>query len=105
MAKFSVRKIISTVGDYSRVTLDSETFRAVQGFKPELPYKAMGTADGKGVRVFDLDGVEIMSAYDGEARKTMFFMKNSDASKHLSTLSDERSTEEKLPISLSAFAE
>ena len=99
-----VRKMIETVGNYTRVTIDNETFAKVRGVRPSLPYTTAGTADGRGVRRFDFGGKELLSVSPAEKGKTLFFMKTKDAQALLSSLEDERASEEKVQLAISAFS-
>lgn len=98
-----VRKMIETVGNYTRVSIDADSFSKVRGVKPTLPYTTMGTVDGHGVRVFQFGDVQLMSVYHKEDQKTLFFMKTKDAQKLLSSVEDERAAEAKLPFAVSSF--
>ena len=104
VAKLVVRNIIGEdVNGYSRVTVANELFNAVRGFKPVLAYKGMGDSAGNGVRVFNIEGVDLYANYDSETRKTVYLMKTEDAKKHLLTLAQERASEPKLPFNISVF--
>ncbi len=103
-AELVVRTIIDTKDGYSRVVVSNETFRQVQGVRPELPYKAMGDMGGNGVRIFSFGTTELYVKYDKENRKSIFIMKASDVKKHLRTLEQEREGEEKLPFNAAQFA-
>lgn len=98
-----VRKMIETVGNYTRVTVDNETFNKVRGRRPSLPYKPGGPVSGGGCRRFDFDGKELLSIYDKDEGTTAFFMKTEDAQALLSSLEDERASEEKIPLDVNAF--
>lgn len=96
---FAVRNIFSTQDGFSRISVDNETFNAVRGVVPTIPYTTSRTQDGRGVRIFDIDGTKVYSIYDKENRKTGFYMKQTDAQARLRTLAQERSTEPALPFS------
>lgn len=105
MNNLIVRSIISAdINGYSRVTIANELFNAVRGIKPQLPYKSMGDMAGNGVRVFNLNGVDLYVRYDKASRTTHFIMKTQDARMHLQTLAMERADEEKLPFNSATFA-
>lgn len=110
--KLVVRNIIGdSINGYSRVTVSSEVFSAVvQSLRarftkqtPQLPYKGMGDEGGNGVRVFNINGVELYSHYVKESGKNVFLMKTEDAKACLLTLETQRAGEEKLPFNLSTF--
>ncbi len=99
-----VRNIISAdIDGHSRVTVSNELFNAVRGLKPALPYKGAGDLGGNGVRVFNVNGVDLYVHYNKEARQTMFIMKTKDARACLKTLEAERAGEEKLPFNAAQF--
>lgn len=104
LTKWVVRNIIGEdVNGYSRITIASNCFNAVKGFRPLLPYTAMGDASGNGVRVFKLGETELYASYDKESRKTVYLMKTEDAKSHLLTLVQERANNPKLPFDVMAF--
>jgi hypothetical protein len=99
-----VRNIISDeIDGHVRVTVANELFNAIRGLKPALPYKGAGDLGGNGVRVFNIDGVDLYVHYDKEARQTMFIMKSKDANACLKTLVEERANETKLPFNMAKF--
>lgn len=105
MNNIIVRNIISSdIGGFSRVTIANELFNAIRGVKPTLPYKGMGDAGGNGVRVFNIENVDLYVHYDKLNRKTMFIMKTQDALRHLKPLAVERANEAKLPFNSNSFA-
>lgn len=91
-----VRTIVETQGEYAHVIVDRDTFEAVNGFKPALPYTTTRNASGQGVRVFTIDGVQLFARRDKESGKSVFVMKNADATRLLTTLADERANEPSL---------
>jgi hypothetical protein len=95
-SSFAVRNIFESAGNnakYVKVSVDYNTFNAIKGMSPELPYTTTHDALGKGVRIFDIDGIKVMSQYDKETRKTSFIMDIDDATANLRSLDDERSDE------------
>lgn len=98
-----VRNIFEVSNEFAVVSVDSETFNAVRGVSPELPYTTSRTMDGKGVRIFEIDGVNLMSIYNKETKKTRFVMNQKEALAKLETLEDERSKEPTLPFAFGAF--
>lgn len=107
-----VRRIIGdAINGLVRVNVDSPAFNAMQQSifarnnreTPLLKYQGMGSQDGKGVRVFNFNGIEVYSHYDKESRRTIFLMKEEVAKKLLLTVEEQRANEEKLPFSISAF--
>lgn len=86
----AVRNIFQVQGEYAQVSVDSETFKAINGLRPALEYTTTRNAAGQGIRVFNINGVQVMSRYDKENRKTRFIMKHSDAMSCLKTLEQER---------------
>ena len=112
LPKLVVRNIIgASIDGYSRVTVANDLFAALnQSVRarfsrqtPKFAYKAMGEESGKGIRVFNIDGVELYSHYDTESGKTFFLMKTEEAEAHLVTLAEQRAGEEKLPFNISKF--
>lgn len=95
-----VRTIIATIGNYSHVVVDRETFEQVNGFRPQLPYTTTRDAQGRGVRVFDIDGAKLYARKDKEEGKTVFVMSTADATKHLQTLAQERENEPALAFAI-----
>ncbi len=93
MNPLKVRTIISTVGEFSQVVVDAESFKSISGLRPTLPYTTARNQQGKGVRVFDFGGTKLYARYDKEARRTIFVMQKADAEKHLTTLESERAGE------------
>jgi hypothetical protein len=85
-----VRKIIATIGDYSHVVVDGETFAKVNGFIPELPYTTTRDSQGRGLRVFNVEGVPLYARKDQETGKTIFVMTSKDAQQNYLPLDDER---------------
>lgn len=98
--KVAVRNIFEVQGDYARVSVDNETFNAIRGMTPSLPYTTSRNASGQGIRIFNIGGVVLMSRYDKETRKTNFIMKNTDAVANLQTLAQERANEPVLGFTL-----
>jgi hypothetical protein len=88
-----VRNIFETANGFSKVSVNTEVFKAIAGFNPTLPYTTSRNANGNGVRVYDVDGVPVYTQYDKESKKTAIIMKTSDANKHLQTLESERENE------------
>jgi hypothetical protein len=95
-----VRTIIATIGNYSHVVVDRETFDKVNGFRPELPYTTTRDAQGRGVRVFDIDGTKLYARKDKAEGKTVFVMNSKDAMAHLQTLAQERENEPSLEFAI-----
>jgi hypothetical protein len=85
-----VRRIFETKDGYSTVSVDTETFNKVRGVTPEYPYTASGTTNGGGVRIFNINGVSLISRYDKEQRKTKFIMDEKEALANLVTLAEQR---------------
>lgn len=104
MNNLIVRNIISSdIGGFSRVTVSNELFNAIRGVRPTLPYKGAGDVGGNGVRVFNIEGVDLYVNYDKINRRTMFIMKTPDAQKYLKPLAVERANEPKLPFNATQF--
>jgi len=100
-----VRNIISAdINGYSRVTVSNELFNAIRGVKPALPYTGMGDTGGNGVRVFNIEGIDLYVHYDKINQSTMFIMKTLDAQKCHKSLAAERAGEVKLPFNSAMFA-
>ena len=80
LSNFAVRRIFETDGNYSQVSVDSETFNKVRGLSPEIKPSSTGrNRAGKGIRVFDINDVKLMSQYDKDSRKTSFVMLTAEA--------------------------
>ena len=94
-----VRTIISTVGDFSQVVVDADTFKKVQGLNPAIPHLTARNQQGKGVRIFDIAGIKLYVRYDKEARRSIMVMQKKDAEAKLLTLEAERSGEPALAFS------
>lgn len=104
MNNLIVRNIISAdIGGYSRVTVSNELFNAIRGVRPTLAYEGMGDSGGHGVRVFNIDGIDLYVNYDKTKRSTMFIMKTPDALRCLKPLAVERANEPKLPFNAAQF--
>ena len=119
--KLVVRNIIGAPNNgVSRVTVATDVYNATVGYKPLLPYEAMGDSDGgDGVRLFTIGGVELythqvkLTNADGspqlvisqttgnpvigrftgqpiQASKILFFMKTEDAEKCQMSLEEQR---------------
>lgn len=102
--KLIIRNIFKVVEGYANVSVDRSVFDAVRGVTPSLEYKTSGTLDGKGARIFTIDGAELISVYNREARNTMFFIEAKEAQKRLVTLVQERANEVKLPFNTALFS-
>jgi hypothetical protein len=83
-----ISRIIATIGDYSHVVVDRETFDQVNGFKPALPYTTAVDAQGRGVRVYTVDGVPLYSRKDKETGKSVFVMRSLDAAERFAPSED-----------------
>lgn len=109
--KLVVRNIIGEpIDGYVRVTVSNELFRAIYKTTPWnngkpgfLTYKAMADQAGKGIRIYNFNGVELCASYDQETRKTIFLMKVEDAQSHLLTVAQERAAGPKLPFDSTRF--
>lgn len=77
-----IKKIIATIGNYSHVVIDEESFKRVIGYTPELPYTLTKDQKGRAVRVFEVDGVKLFSRRDKETKQTNFIMNKDDAEAH-----------------------
>lgn len=108
----TVRNIIGDPKDgISRVTVNSEVFQAVidsirarfNNTKPVLEFKGMGDKAGNGMRVFNINGVELYVHYHDESRKMFLFMKTEEAKARLVSLAEERANEPKLPFNVEEF--
>ena len=98
--KLVVRRIIQTSpdGKHAQVTVARELFDQLRGFRPVLKYTTARNEEGKGVRVFDIDGTKLYARYvrDEQGARTVFTMEAADAQKFLSTLEAERANEPKI---------
>jgi hypothetical protein len=102
--KLIVRQIIGDAIDgYSRVTVTYDLFIALRGVRPTMPFTAQGDQAGKGIRIFDFDGIKLYSNYDKESRKTLFLMKTEDAQSCLQTIAEQRANEPKLSFNSTMF--
>lgn len=72
-----------SINGYSRVTVSNEVFASVKGLRPAMPHTAQADQSGRGVRIFNFDGINLYSRYDKETFKTTFIMKTEDAKKAL----------------------
>ena len=90
--KFSVFSIFNTVGDYSRVTINSNLFNELAKNNPIIPCTISKDSQGDEIRVFTIDGVKIFTRLetaegthlgkDGKSypnTKTSLVMKTSEA--------------------------
>ena len=57
-----------------------------------------------GVRVFNINGIDLYVHYDKENRNTMFIMKTQDAQENFLPITQERASEEKLPFNSALFS-
>jgi hypothetical protein len=83
-----VRTILATTGNFSHVVVDRETFDKVNGYLPELPYTTSVDALGRGVRIYNVDGINLYSRKDKESGKTIFILNSKDAAKLLEDRED-----------------
>ena len=90
--ELSVRKIFESSNGFSRVSVNADVFKALAGFNPSLPYTTARTSNGKGVRVYNINGTAVYTQYDSETKKTYIIMKSEDAKKKLKSLDEERSS-------------
>ena len=94
MNNIKVRQIIETREDYSQVVVDANTFRDVIGVAPKTPHTTARDVQGKGVRVFDLNGTKLYTQFkpgEGEKRgTTIIIMHKNDAARLLLPLETER---------------
>jgi hypothetical protein len=97
MNQLKVRNIIEEKGEFSIVTVDSETFKQITGFRPALPYTTARTSDGKGVRIFTVEDANLYVLYT-EDKKTRIAMKSEDAKKHFLPLAVERENGPKVDL-------
>lgn len=106
--KLVIRNVIGEpINGISRVTVSQTLYDAVkqsisaQYTKQErvLKYHTREEQEGKWMRVFNIEGMELYAWYE---RRLYFFMKTEDAKKCIVTLDEERS-ESKLPLHLSQF--
>lgn len=88
--KINVRQIFEESNGFSRVSVNNELFKAIAGFVPQFKYETHRTANGKGVRAYNISGVTIFTQYDKDTNKTSIIMATEDANKYLKTLEDER---------------
>lgn len=116
--KLVVRNIVGEAHDgLSRVIVTYDIFAKINqsisalwnpGIKAPYSFEGGGDATGKGVRTFNIGGINLYAHYkraDDEAgRGRLFlFMKTDDANKCLMTLEQQRAGEEKLPFDLGKF--
>lgn len=95
--EFCVRRILGTIGEYSSVTLNKDAFLLIiQKGKvlPLMKYTTAGSADGKGARIFNFDGIQVITNYDEKKERilegrdkpwlggTNIYIKNSDIEKY-----------------------
>lgn len=128
--KLAVRTIVESKDNgYSRVILSSQNFNDIVqslnarwnkfkkgAIQPILKYTTTGDQSGKGVRIFNFNGVvvydhptdtgETQTGTDGVSYpifKQVFFMKTTDAENCLMTLEEERANQVKLPFNIEEF--
>ncbi len=65
-----VLTIIDTKGDFSQVVLDRETFNAVRGANPTLPFETVRDASNRITRKFTFSNGELWSRLDRTEDKT-----------------------------------
>ena len=97
---FAVRNIFQNDGKYARVSVDFATFSDLKGMTPKYPFTTTHDKKGRGVRIFDVNGIEVMSRYDKDTRKTSFIMELDTAKAHLRTIDNERANEPGLDFDL-----
>lgn len=100
-SSLAVRKIFEESNGFSKVSINNEVFKAIAGFSPSVPYTTSRSADGKGVRKYNIEGVTVFTKFNQESKKTSIIMRTEDAQKYLRTLDEERIGGETLPF---AFA-
>lgn len=90
--KFRITNIIgepmpSKNGDgtmFTRVNIDSDTFRMLRGANPSIPFKKIGAINSdESVRKFNINGVELYSIYNRNTFKNYFVANLNDAKKNL----------------------
>jgi hypothetical protein len=92
----AVRQIFEENNGFARVSVNTELFKALSGFIPALPYKTARSANGKGIRAYNVGGTPVFTQYDGETKKTSIIMSTEDAKKHLKTVEQERAEGEQV---------
>ena len=79
----------STIGEpingYSRVAVSMDLFKATAGYKPTLPYRDINDANGKNIRTFTIDGMDLYLKYNTDTERSIYIMKTEDAQKALDT--------------------
>lgn len=99
-----VREIFETSGNFARVKLDKDIYKHVIGFNKQanpalLDYSTGKDQAGRGVRIFDINGVKVYTRYDKELdtkTKTHVYMHMADVKNRLKSLEEERADEEPL---------
>lgn len=90
--KFRITNIIgepmpSKNGDgtmFTRVNIDSDTFRMLRGANPSIPFQKIGAINSdESVRKFNINGVELYSIYNRNTFKNYFVANLDDAKKNL----------------------
>ena len=100
MTNLKVRNIFEEADGYAVVSVNVELFKEIVGFDKKVnpllrDYTTGKNAAGKGVRIFDIDGVPVYTVFNGKDAQynTSIIMKSADAHKYLETLEQERAGE------------
>ena len=59
--KFSVFNIFNTVGEYSRVSVDTPLFNAIAKSNPSLPYTTSVDGKDRPLRIFTINGLKVIT--------------------------------------------